>query len=158
MSKKTIIICLVIMLCLGILSLYTTFAYDEENSTLGDSNADYNLIYSIKEKSNKIISLDANEEKFIDITLENVYSSTVKYGMYYYLITPKEQPSGLEIKMAENSKDLLQNTIKPGNLRNVSLKITNNSEEEIELMIGALVGFENGKIEDLPKSGEILIK
>ena len=67
MSKKTIFIILLIMLSIGIVSLYTTFAIDEEAKKLEDSNADYNLIYSIKENSNKILSISPKEEKYVDI-------------------------------------------------------------------------------------------
>jgi len=158
MSKKSIIIILLILLSIGILSLYTTFAYNEQNIKLEKSNADYNLIYSIKEKSNKQIIVGSNEEKHVDITLNNTYDSTVRYGMYYYLINPKNMPENVTISLAEDSKDLLENTIKPKQTRSISLKITNNSQYSIELLVGALVGFENGKIEELVKNGEVLIK
>ena len=158
MSKKTIFIILLIMLSIGIVSVYTTFAIDEEAKKLEDSNADYNLIYSIKENSNKILSISPKEEKYVDIALNNPYQSTVKYGMYYYVEKPTRSPQGLTLSLAEDSLDLLQNTIKPNQSRNISIKVVNNSEEQVELVIGALVGFEKGNIEDLVKDGEILIK
>ena len=158
MSKKSIIIVLLIMLSIGIISLYTTFAYDEENTKLEESNADYNLIYSIKEKSNKQVTVGPKEEKYIDITLNNVYKSTVRYGMYYYLVSPQKLPENVKITLAEDSQDLLENIIKPKQTRSISIKVTNNSEYSVDLLIGALVGFENGKIEDLVKNGEVLIK
>ena len=148
MSKKTIFIILLIMLSIGIVSLYTTFAIDEEAKKLEDSNADYNLIYSIKENSNKILSISPKEEKYVDIALNNPYQSTVKYGMYYYVEKPTRSPQGLTLSLAEDSLDLLQNTIKPNQSRNISIKVVNNSEEQVELVIGALVGFEKGNIED----------
>ena len=37
-------------------------------------------------------------------------------------------------------------------------KIENNSDYVINLIIGALIGFENGEIEDLITDGEVLIK
>ena len=158
MSKKSIIVILLLMLSVGIVSLYTTFAYDEENRTLEPSLADYNLIYSIKENSNKQLTVGPKEEKYIDITLKNTYKSTVRYGMYYYLINPVKLPENVTINLSEDSEDLLENNIKPEQIRSISIKITNNSEHQIELIIGALVGFENGKIEDLVENGEVLIK
>lgn len=158
MKKRTIIIILLLVLSLGIISLYTTFAYNEENTKLEESTADYNLIYSLKEKSNRQITISANDEKYVDITLTNPYESTVKYGMYYYLVSPNVLPNGLTITLADSSKDLLENTIRPGQTRNVSLKLSNKSEQQVELIIGALVGFEKGKIEDLAGNGEVLIK
>ena len=158
MSKKSITIILVIMLAIGIVSLYTTFAYDEEAATLDDSNADYNFIYALKESSNKYITVSAKEEKHIDISLQNTYSSTVKYGMYYYMINPENLPNNVTIALSEDSLDLLENTIKPNQIRTISLIIVNNSDYNVDLIIGALVGFENGNIEELLKDGEVLIK
>ena len=158
MSKNKIIIVLVIILFIGIISLYTTFGYQEENKIDEKSNADYNLIYSLKNNSNKEIVVLANEEKFIDINLTNTYNSTIKYGMYYYLLNPNKLPDNVVITLAEDSQDLLENTIKSKESRTVSIKVTNNSEYTINLIIGALIGFENGNIEDLITEGEILIK
>ena len=67
-------------------------------------------------------------------------------------------PDGITITLAPESSDLLENTIKPNGERTISLRITNNSEYNIDLIVGAIVGFENGNIEDLLKSGENLIK
>lgn len=158
MNKKTIIVVLLIMLSIGVISIYSTFAYDEEATKLTESNADYNLIYSMKENSNKQVNIGSNEEKYIDITLENIYKSTVRYGMYYYLISPNKMPENVTIKLAEDSKDLLENTIKPEQTRSISLKINNKSEYSVTMQIGALIGFENGSIEELVENGEILIK
>lgn len=158
MSKKTILIILLTMLSIGIVSLYATFAIDEEAKELGNSTADYNLIYSIKENSNKILTISPHEEKYVDVTLNNPYDSTVKYGMYYYVEKPNRNPEGLTVSLAEDSLDLLQNTIKPNQNRSISIKVVNDSETQIELIVGALVGFEKGNINELIKDGEILIK
>lgn len=158
MSKKSIIVVLLLMLSIGIISLYTTFAYDEEAAKLEESNADYNLIYSIKEKSNRQLTVASGEEKYVDITLENIYNSPVRYGMYYYLINPTNMPENVTITLANDSKDLLENIIKPSQTRSISIRVTNKSEYSIDLIIGALVGYENGKIEELVENGEVLIK
>lgn len=160
MDKRTINIILLIMLVVGIisLSLSMTFAIDEQAAKLDESTADYNLIYSLKESSKKQLTVSSKEEKFIDITITNTYDSTVRYGMYYYLISPKKMPDSVSITLSDESTDLLENTIKPGQTRVISIRINNESEYSIDLQIGALIGFENGKIEDLVKDGEILIK
>ena len=158
MKKNQIIMLLLIAsLSIGIISLYTTFAYDEEAAILNESKADYNLIYSIKTSSSKNVSLNANEEKFVDIILTNSYSATLKYGIYYKSIKDREI-SDIKINLTEDSISQLQSTIKPNETKTISLKLTNNSDNSIELVIGALVGFVQGNIEDLIKEGEILIK
>ena len=141
-----------------LISLYSTFAFNEEENKLPDSSADYNLIYSLKEKSNKQVTINKGEEKYLDITLNNTYNSTVKYGIYYYLIYSKKIPENFTITLAEDSQDTLSNIINPNKTRNISLKIKNDSNYSVQLIIGALVGFENGNIEDLLQEGEILVK
>lgn len=154
-KKQIVMILLIAALSIGIISLYTTFAYDEEAAILDESNADYNLIYQVKTLSNKYISLKAKEEKFIDIVITNTYKSNLKYGMYYKLLNSK---GSIDISLAEESPDQLQSIIKPNNTKTISLKIKNGEDSNIDLVVGALVGFEQGKIEDLQKEGEILIK
>ena len=78
--------------------------------------------------------------------------------MYYYLISPTTLPDNVIITLADGSIDKLENIIKPEQTRNVSIRITNDSEYAINLIIGALIGYENGEIEELITDGEILIK
>ena len=159
MSKKSIIIILLLLVVSSaIISLYATFAYNEESNKLDDSEADYNLIYSLKESSDRQISIAPNEEKFVDIVLTNIYKSTIRYGMYYQLIKPNEEPAGLKISLAKESIDSLENTMKPSQTRTISLQVKNDSNDNIDLIIGALIGFENGNINDLVKNNEVLIK
>ena len=159
MSKKSILVSLFLMLIsIGILSMYTTFAYDEEASKLEDSQADYNFIYSLRENTNKHILVSQKEEKYVDIELNNIYTSSVKYGMYYYLVSPNNMPDNVNITISDDSEKPSEDIIKSGENKIVSIKINNKSDENIELIIGALVGFENGNIEDLVKNGEVLIK
>ena len=158
MSKKTIMIILLIMLSIGLVSLYTTFALDEEATTLEESDSDYNLIYSLKESSNKYISVSAKDETYVDIDLKNTYQSTVRYGMYYYVVNPTKLPDNITITISPDSPSPKEDIIKPGETKTVTIKINNNSEYNVDLLLGALIGFENGKIEELVKDGEILIK
>lgn len=159
MSKNKILIVLLMMLSIGIISLYTTYAYEGENTDNGtNTNSEHQLTYTLKDSTNKEIFVNPKEDKFIDISLKNTYNATVRYGMYYYMINPTKLPDNVEITLAEDSIDLLENTLKANQTRSVSIRITNNSEYAINLIIGALIGFENGKIEELITDGEVLIK
>ena len=60
----------------------------------------------------------------------------------YDIVRHKRAPE-LKVRAPARGGEL-QNTIKSGENRKVSIKIENNSEYNIELIIGALVGFENG--------------
>ena len=159
MSKKSIFTILFIMVLSAIIvSLYSTFAYDEESTKLDDSTADYNLIYSMRESNKNQVIVTANETKFVDITLRNDYQSNVKYGIYYHLVSPNKLPNNVSISLAEESRDALEDIIKPNQEKIITIKISNNSENNIDIIVGALVGFENGNIEELIKNGEYLIK
>ena len=158
MSKKSIVAILMMIFSIGIVSMYTTYAFDNEVGTLGESDADYNLIYSISENSNRQISLMADETKFVDITLTNTLSSPIEYGMYYYAINPEVLPEGVQISLADSSSDLLEDIIEVGEEKVVSLKLVNNSKYNVLLLVGALIGFENGDISELETDKQILIK
>lgn len=159
MSKNKIIIVLLFMLSIGIISLYTTYAYEEENNTIiNEPTSDSNLIYLLKNSTNKEVSIGPSEQKFFDISLKNTYDSTVRYGMYYYMINPEKMPDNVTISLAEGSEDVLESTIKPNTTRNVSIQIANNSDYAIDLIIGALIGYEYGNMEELEKDGIVLIK
>ena len=158
MSRNKIIIVLLILLSIGVISLYTTYGFEGNNLVIEPSTSDKNIMISLKESTNKEIVISSKEEKFIDISLKNTYDSTIRYGMYYYLISPENLPENVHITLAEDSIDLLENIIKPDQTRTVSIKITNDSEYTINLIIGALIGFEHGEIEELVTDGEVLIK
>jgi hypothetical protein len=159
MSKNKILIVLLMMLSIGIISLYTTYAYeDNDNNSNQITNTHYNLMYPLKESSNKEIAVGAKEEKFIDISLKNTYDNPIRYGMYYYMINPTKLPDNITITLSEDSEDLLEDVIKPNHIKSISIRITNDSEYAINLIIGALIGFEHGEIEELVTDGEVLIK
>ena len=158
MSKKSIVAVLMMIFSIGIISMYTTYAFDNEVGTLGESTADHNLIYSISENSNRQISLMAGETKFVDIALTNTLSSPIEYVMYYYAINPDVLPSGVKISLADSSSSPLEDIIDVGEEKVVSLKLTNDSEYNVMLLVGALIGFENGDISELETDKQILIK
>lgn len=159
MQKKTIFIVLIIMtLAVSIISLYSSFAYNEEAKSLGESSANYNLIFSLKDENNKQITVASGEEIYVDLDVTNSYDYNVKYGTYYYVVNPKNLPDGVIITKANNSDGELQDVIEAGGSTTISLKIDNNSKYNVDLIMGTLVGFENGDISDLVTDGINLIK
>jgi len=158
MSKKSIVAVLMMIFSAGIISMYSTYAFDNEVGTLGVSDSDYNLIYSISENSNKQLSLMAGETKYVDVVLTNTLSNTIRYGMYYYAVNPEVLPSGVTISLAGSSNDPLEDIIEPKEEKVVSLMVENNSEYNIVLIVGALIGFENGDIRELETDKQILIR
>lgn len=158
MSKKSIIAVLMMIFSIGIISMYTTYAFNNEVIPLGDTESDYNLIYSISENSKMQVNLVPNETKFVDVVLTNTYTSTIRYGAFYYAVNPSKLPNNVKISLADTSDSPLQNIIEPKDRKIVSIKIENNSEYNVTLIVGALIGFENGNIIDLETDKQILIK
>ncbi len=158
MSKKSVIAVLMMIFSFSVISIYSTYAYNNEVMPLDKSESDYNLIYSISEKSNKQITVNKDETKFVDISLTNTYENTVKYGMFYYSVSPEVLPEGVVVTLADTSVDPLQNIIRTNESKSVSLMVKNDSEYNVVLILGALVGFENGDIRDLETDKQILIK
>ena len=112
----------------------------------------------LKDKSSKRVVLSAREVKYLEINLENPYDSSVRYGMYYYVLNDNSNRDKLSITLDADSKDPLEDVISPKESKSILLKLENNSDYSIEVQVGALVGFVNGKIEELVKDGEVLIK
>lgn len=153
MSKNKILIVLLMMLSIGIVSLYTTYAYEETNNMIiKESTSDHNLNFSLKISTDKEIIINPNEEKFVDISIKNTfYEENVGYGTYYSMIRPEKIPDNVTIELAEHSTDTPDGIIKKGETKIISIKITNKSEYVVNLIVGILGGFENGSIEDLPE-------
>ncbi len=159
MQKKTIIIVLIILIfAVSILSLYSSFAYNEGTKDLGISNADYNLIFSLKDENIKQVSVSAGDYVFVDLDVSNIYDYNVKYGTYYYVVNPNKLPDGVIITKANNSESELQDIIAAGKSKTISLKIENNSNHNVDLIIGTIVGFENGNISELVTDDIKLVK
>ena len=131
MKNKMIIISFALVVVIIVVSLYTTFAYNDNNNGLTKSNADINLEYSTKDDNSQEVIINHGEEKYIDISLKNTYTSKVKYGIYYKMISPNKTPSGL---------------------------ISNDSKYDVKLEIGSLIGFEKGDISNLVSDNQVLIK
>ena len=158
MSKRSIVAILMMVFSFSIISIHSTYAFNNEVLPLDESKSDYNLIYSISEKSNRQITVNSNETKFVDISLTNTYDSTIRYGMFYYAVNPEILPSGVTITLSDTSTDTLQNIIRPGDTKSVSLVVKNESEYNIVVILGALIGFENGDIKELETDKQILIR
>ena len=158
MKNKMIIISFALVVVIIVVSLYTTFAYNDNNNGLTKSNADINLEYSTKDDNSQEVIINHGEEKYIDISLKNTYTSKVKYGIYYKMISPNKTPSGLNITKDYRSQGLLESTLNKDEEALVTIKISNDSKYDFKLEIGSLIGFEKGDISTLVSDNQVLIK
>ena len=157
MKKKIIFIITIVIIVITLISIYSTFAYNTEENNIELSNSDIYVEYSIKPLDNSII-INSMEEKYIDINVSNVYNAKVKYGIYYKMINPKKVPEGFNVTLDEYSQNKLEEIIDEKGEKTVTIKITNNSEYNINLELGTLIGFEKGDISSLLDEDMILVK
>lgn len=155
MKKKIIIIGSLIIIVIGLVSLYNTFAIDKDNSNDNDNKDGINL--TLKE-SDMNVTINSGEEKYIDMYLQNTYDEGVKYGIYYQMNEPKSIPSGLEILIDDKSDNNNLGLLKPLEEKIVTIKMVNNSSYNVSLTLGSVVGFVQGDINSLLEKNMILIK
>ena len=157
MKKKIIIILSFIIVVIGLLSLYRTFAINKNNDNADNIDSDINLSYSLKNPDMNVIA-KTNEEKYVDINLSNIYNENVKYGIYYKMNEPKNIPDGLNITIDELSKSNNAEILKPHEKKTITIKIVNNSEYNVSITLGSVIGFVSGDINTLLNDDMILIK
>ena len=157
MKKKIIIILSFIIVVIGLLSLYRTFAINKNNDNADNIDSDINLSYSLKNPDMNVIA-NTNEEKYVDINLSNIYNENVKYGIYYKMNEPQNIPDGLNITIDELSKSNNAEILKPHEKKTITIKIVNSSEYNVSITLGSVIGFVSGDINTLLNDDMILIK
>ncbi len=158
MKKRLIIIISIIIIFIGVLSIYRTFAVNSNNNLKNETESDINLSYTLKNNDNMNVVVNAKEEKYVDMTLTNGYSEKVKYGIYYQMLDPKEVPNGLNVLIDNNSKNINEEIISPKEEKIVTVIIKNNTDNNITISLGSIIGFAQGDINALLEDNMILIK
>lgn len=157
-KRLLILIGIIIIITVGMLSLYRTFSLssDEENDVI-PSDSDYLLTYSLKWDTVNI-NVSSKEEKYVDINLKNSYSSSVRYGLYYIIKDSKQLVDGLIISIDDTTESNNEEILEPLEEKVVTIKIINNSEYNVSILLGNVVGFEHGDVTTLLEDNMILIK
>jgi hypothetical protein len=158
MKKRLIIIISIIIIFIGVLSIYRTFAVNSNNNLKNETESDINLSYTLKNNDNMNVVVNAKEEKYVDMTLTKGYSEKVKYGIYYQMLDPKEVPNGLNVLIDNNSKNINEEIISPKEEKIVTVIIKNNTDNNITISLGSIIGFAQGDINALLEDNMILIK
>ena len=132
-KKKIIIIILVILILLGIYMLYNTFAV----STIA-SNNDNNNTYDILVGEGTTITVPKGSSKTIYFHLKNTNNGSVKYALGY------NTTSNIEVKVYEDSKDKVLDTIGYGENKFIKLYLNNPTNNSNTVTITSVLGYENG--------------
>ncbi len=133
MNKKRItIIILVILILFGIYMLYNTFAV----STIASNNA--SNVYNITIGEGTSINVPKNSSKTIYFHLKNTNNGSVKYALGY------NTTSNIEVKVYEDSKDKVLDTIGYGENKFIKLYLNNPTNNSNTVTITSVLGYENG--------------
>lgn len=155
--KKRLIIIAIIIISIGLVSLYATFALND-NHNLDDSDSDINLSYVLNNESDMSVSVGKYDEKYVDMILKNNYKEKVKYGVYYKVNDMDTLPLGVNIIIDNNSVNSNEEIIKPNEEKIVTVIIKNDSDNDISISLGSVIGFVQGDINALLDNDMILIK
>ena len=132
-KKKIIIIILVILILFGVYTLYNTFAV----STIA-SNNDSNNTYDILVGEGTTITVPKGSSKTVYFHLKNTNNGSVKYALGYNTTT------NIEVKVYEDSKDKVLDTIGYGENKFIKLYLNNPTNNSNTVTITSVLGYENG--------------
>ena len=132
-KKKIIIIILVILILFGVYMLYNTFAV----STIA-SNNDSNNTYDILVGEGTTITVPKGSSKTIYFHLKNTNNGSVKYALGY------NTTANIEVKVYEDSKDKVLDTIGYGENKFIKLYLKNPTNNSNTVTITSVLGYEHG--------------
>ena len=84
--------------------------------------------------------------KNYDILIKNNSTGSIKYQLYYQVITPRSIPSGLTVSKSSYSVNASAGLISKSSNKIITITINNNSTSEVTLKIGVVPGFANSEI------------
>lgn len=143
LNKKTILlIFLITVIALVIIQLYGTFAF--ANNTIANyetANKVFNL--NISNINNNIYNttISKNDTKDLELVLLNKENINLNYAIYYSGVTNN---SDIEIGVLSDSQDKSTGIISQNDNHIIELRITNNTNYDINIEIGVVYGYVNG--------------
>ena len=145
-GKHNILLILFVFVTFIVTGLYQTFSIytSSETPEIIDGLTTYKFILNKDETSNTI-KVAANTSKNMDIIVSNNSDTLLKYGIYY---SSTNTLSDVIINYSKDSKHKATGLIEPNSNYIVSIKVINNSNEDITIDFGLSFGLENGG--DLP--------
>lgn len=141
-GKHNILLILFVFVTVIITGLYSTFSiftYTEPPEII-DGLTTYKFILN-ENLTTTTIKIAANTSKNMDITVENDSETKLKYGLYY---SSTNILNDVTINSLPNSQYPETGLIEPSGKYIVSIKVINNSNEDITIDFGLSFGLENG--------------
>ena len=137
MNQKRIVIVIsiilsIIIISLGIVKLYQTYALSNYIGSTTDTGIDVYV------NDDSYVSISANSSSSVYYMLTNTNPGTVKYGVAY------ETTSGITVKVYSTSKDLPSGTIEENERKYIRLRIKNTNSTSETIKLSTILGYENG--------------
>lgn len=95
--------------------------------------------------SDSSITLDASKSVNLTVKITSTSEIPSKYALYYVLYG--DDTSSQEVGYYENTKDLPEGIINPGETKVISLKIVNNCDSGVAVKFGVTGGFDYNELE-----------
>lgn len=141
-GKPNFLLLVFILFIVVVTGLYTTFSLftASEGVSIVDGITTYKFILNANNAENSV-TIAAGSSKNIDITISNTEKIKLKYGIYY---TSTDSLNDVTLGYTVTSEHPGIGVIEPTSDYIISMKIYNQSEENITLKLGVLYGLETG--------------
>ncbi len=141
-GKKELYSLVIIVLGIFIVGIYSSYALPLNDAT----SADEIPAYSLETNNLGTYKIAANTMKNYDVLIKNNSTGSIKYQLYYQIITPSSIPSGLTVSKSSYSVNDSAGLISKNSSKIITITINNNSASEVTLKIGVAPGFTNSEI------------
>ncbi len=141
-GKQNFILIIFVFIVILITGLYSTFSIytSSDGVSILDGITTYKFVLSNKNATNSV-TIASESSKYVDITVTNSEKLNLQYGIYYTL---SDNVSNINLGYRTDTLYLPRGVIEKNSDYIVSIKIDNNSSNNVTIDFGIYYGFENG--------------
>ena len=141
-GKPNFVLVVLILFFIAVTGLYQTFSLytSSEGATVADGVKTYQFILNNDNTENTVL-VPANSSKKYHVTISNSENKSLKYGVYY---NSSSDLSYVNLGYLKYSTYQPNGVIPSKEKYEVSLRIDNNSDNDVSIKIGVSYGLENG--------------
>ena len=132
---------LIVFILIVIMGLYQTFSLFTQSEGISYSNNTKTYTFIIGDTKENEIAIDANDSKYIDISIKNDKGIDLSYALYYNLDNASDD---VLVGYLKETSAKPNDTIKSDELKIISLKVINNSDKITKIKIGINSGTTKG--------------
>ena len=140
-GKVNFILIIFVLFTVIIWGLYGTFSLFTASGGISYSDNTKTYKFIIGNDTANVVTIGANDSKYIDIKIVNNNSSSVLYALYYNASSSSEN---VIVGYMKESLNPTSGTIETNGELVVSLKIMNNTTSDVDITLGIDSGYESG--------------